>query len=115
MAKWADQYDGNVNLDAADARPGIVMYFIKQTVTIDGRVCTFSFARVNWFQFHPSRFHCGASGVTPEVWCANVFDSFGASSFLPIQRIGDKFLPAYDKLAGENVLYVLPLSKKCYL
>ena len=115
LAKWADQYDGNVKLDAADTRPGIVMYFIKQTVTIGERVCTFCFARVNWFQFHPNRFHCGASGVTPEVWCADVFDSFGASSFVPIQRIGGKFLPAYDKLAGENVLYVLPLNKKYYL
>ena len=65
MAKWADQYGGNVKLDSADARPGIVMYFIKQTVTIGDRVCTFCFARVNWFQYHPNRFHCGESGATP--------------------------------------------------
>ena len=117
LAKWADQYDGNVNLnlDAADARPGIVLYFIKQTVTIDERVCTFCFARVNWFQYHPERLHCGASGVTPEIWCANVFDSFGPSSFVPIQRICGKFLPGYEKLAQENVLYVLPLNKKYFL
>lgn len=115
LAKWADQYDGNVKLDAADARPGIVLYFIKQTVTIGERVCTSCFARVNWFQYHPKRFHCGASGVTPELWCANVFDSFGASSFVPIQRICGEFLPGYDKLARENVLYVLPLNKRYYL
>ena len=97
LAKWADRYDGNINLNASDARPGIVLYLIKQTVTVGERVCTFCLAHVNWFQYHPRRFHCGPSGAFPEVWCANVFDSFGASSFVPVQRIWGKFLAGYDK------------------
>ena len=112
LAKWADRYDGNVSLNSSDSRPGRVLYFIKQNVTIGERVCTFCFARVDWFQYHPQRFHCGTSSASPEIWCANLFDCFGASSFLPIQRISGKFLPGYDKLADENVLYVLALNKK---
>ena len=112
LAKWADRYDGNINVDAKDRRPGMLLYFLKQTLTINDRVCTFCFARVNWFQYHPNRFHCGSSDVIPEVWCANVFDSFGPSSFVPIQRMCGKFVPAYNKLHDENVLYVLPMNKK---
>ena len=112
LAKWADRYDGNVSLNSSDSRPGRVLYFIKQNVTIGERVCTFCFARVDWFQYHPQRFHCGTSSASPEIWCANLFDCFGASSFLPIQRISGKFLPGYDKLADENVLCVLALNKK---
>lgn len=116
LAKWASQFDGNIDVTTADIRPGIVRYFVKQTFTVNGRVCTFCFARVNWFQYHPSRFCCGErGGATPEVWCANVFDTFGPSAFVPIQRISGKFLPAYDKLANETVLYVMPLNRKCYL
>jgi hypothetical protein len=40
LAKWADRYDGNINLNASDARPGIVLYLIKQTVSV--------FARFAW-------------------------------------------------------------------
>ena len=115
VAKWADQYGGNISHDNAELRPGAVLYYIKQTVTIGEHVGTFCFARVQWFQYHPHRFHCGTSGVVPEVWCANLFDCFGASAFLPIQRISGKFLPGYDKVAGENVLFVVPLNKKYYL
>jgi hypothetical protein len=117
LAKWADRYDGNVDIDSPDARPGVVHYFVKQTINVNDRVCAFCFARVSWFQYHPRRFDCGLSGVrvSPEVWCANLFDCFGASSFVPVQRISGKFLPGYDTLAGENVLYVLPLSKQHYL
>ncbi|CAB4011940.1 Hypothetical predicted protein [Paramuricea clavata] len=115
LAKWADHYGGNVNLDATDARPGVVLYYVKQNVTIDDQVYMFCFARVQWFQYHPHRFHCGMTDVVPEIWCANLFDCFGASSFVPIQRIRGKFLPAYDKVASENVLFVLPLNRKYHL
>ena len=115
LAKWADQHGGNVNRDATDLRPGIVLYYVKQTLTIGDRVSTFCFARVQGFQHHPDRFFCGTSGVVPELWCANLFDCFGASTFVPIQRISGKFLPAYDKVNGENVLFVLPLNKKYFL
>lgn len=116
LAKWADRFDGNINIEAiADLRPAVVLYFVKQTVHVGLRKCTFCFARVNWFQYHPNRFLCGPSGVTPEVWCANLFDSFGPASFLPVQRVHGKFVAGYDTVNGENVLFVLPLAKKQYV
>ena len=115
LAKWADRNDGKVNTDSSDARPGLIHYFAKQTIKVDDRLCTFCFARVSWFQYHPRRFYCGSSGISPEVWCANLFDCFGASSFVPVQRILGRFLPSYDLLADETVLYVLPLSRNRYL
>lgn len=110
LAKWADRFDGNVNMQATDLRPGTIFHFVKQTICIGLRKYTFCFARVNWFQYNPSRFICGPSEVTPKVWCANLFDSFGPSSFLPVQRIFGKFVAGYDTLNRENVLFVLPLA-----
>ena len=61
LAKWADRYDGNVNNDSSDARPGVVHYYVKQTINVNDRVCKFCFARVSWFQYHPRRFDCFVS------------------------------------------------------
>lgn len=55
---------------------------------------------------------CGAGDQFPEVWCANQFDSFGAASFIPVQRIMGKFVPGYDNIDGEKVMFVMPLAKK---
>ena len=106
LAKWADRTDGNVNTDTSDAIPGIILYFAKRTIKVDDHLCTFCFARVSWFQYQPRRFYCGSSGISPEVWCANLFDCFGASAFVSVQRILGRFLPSYDLLADETVLYV---------
>lgn len=112
LAKWASRFDGEVDMGSTDLRPGVIMYFVKQSIFIDGQKYTFCFARVNWFQRHPDRFLCGPGEPFPEVWCANQYDSFGAASFLPVQRIMGKFIPAYDKVNGENVMFVMPLAKK---
>ena len=53
LAKWASQYNGNVDINTSDARPGTVLYFVKQTLSVDGNLSTFCFARVNWFQYDP--------------------------------------------------------------
>ncbi len=80
----SDRYDGNVNIDSPDARPGIVHYFVKQTINVNDR---------HPCKYHPCHFDCGLSGISPEVWCANLFDCFGVSLFVPVQRISGKFLP----------------------
>ena len=35
LAKWSDQYEGEVNRDTAELRPGVVLYYVRQTVKID--------------------------------------------------------------------------------
>jgi hypothetical protein len=73
----------------------------------------FFLARVDWFHRHPSRFLCGRGEPFPEIYCANQFESFSAaSSFLPVQRIMGKFVPGYDNVSSENLMFVMPLAKK---
>ena len=69
LARWAGRFDGLVDLELADERPGIIKYFVRQSITYDEHVHSFCFAFVRWFQYHPERFHCGTEGVVPEVWC----------------------------------------------
>ncbi len=115
LARWAGNYDGDVNVESTEERPGIVESFIKQSITYHGNVYSFSFACVRWFQHHPERFHYGNSAVIPEIWCANLFESLGPASFLPVQRISRKFVAGYSKVGDENVLFVMPLEKRVLL
>ena len=55
---------------------------------------------------------CGSRNQFPQVWCANELDSFGAASFLPVQRLMGKFVSGYDIVNGERVMFVMPLAKK---
>ncbi len=112
LARWAGRFDGMVDLESTDERPGIVEYFIRQSITYDEHVYSFCFAFVRWFQYHPERFHCGVEGVVPEVWCPSLFESLGPASFVPVQRLSRKFVAGYDNIGGENVLFVMPLERK---
>jgi hypothetical protein len=87
LAKWAGRFDGNVNLETQDERPGVIEYFMRQSISHGDKTYSFSFAYVHWFQRHPERFHCGDQGDTPEVWCSNLFESLGSASFIPVLRI----------------------------
>jgi hypothetical protein len=60
---------------------------------------------MHWFQYHPEQFRCGNDGVTPEIWCAHFVESLGASSFIPVQCLAQKFVAGYEKVK-ENVLFV---------
>lgn len=41
------------------------------------------------------------------------FETFGAGSFMPIQRVKSLFIPAYDKVDGDMAMFVLPISSVC--
>ena len=43
------------------------------------------------------------------MWCKDLFEPEGDASFIPVQRIYGKFIPALDIVAEENVLVVCPL------
>ena len=73
LAKWADRFNGNVDMESEDERPGIIDCFIGQSISYDDKVYLFCFAYVSWFQHHPERFHYGSDGVIPEIWCVNLF------------------------------------------
>lgn len=111
LAKWAGRYDGNVDLDAIDERLGMIGYFIRQSICYHGKIYLFFFSKVRWFQYHPERHHRGTDGVSPQVWCSNLFESLGTASFIPVQPMAGKFVAGFDKVGAENGLFVMPLER----
>ena len=108
LAKWC-KLGGKIDHTGSDLRPGVVDFYIRQNVKVSGQYVTCILASVRWFQAHPSRHSLGAP---VEVWCKDLFELEGDASFIPIQRIYGKFIPALDKVEGENVLVVCPVPRK---
>lgn len=108
LARWC-KLGGPVDNSGCDLRPGVVDYFMKQNVKVSGQYVPCILASVCWFQAHPSR---QLSGPPVEVWCKDLFESEGDASFIPVQRIYGKFIPALEIVDGENVLAVCPLPRK---
>ena len=107
-ARWC-KLGGTIDSSGADLRPGVVDFFMKQNVIVNGQYLSCILASVHWFQAHPSRH---ALGAPVEVWCKDLFEPEGNASFIPVQRIHGKFIPALDIVEGENVLVVCPLPRK---
>ncbi|XP_028419139.1 uncharacterized protein LOC114544841 [Dendronephthya gigantea] len=115
LARWAGRFHGGVDMEGVEERPGIIDCFVRQSISYRDKVHSFCFAHVRWFQRHPERFHYGNDGVTPEIWCSNLFESFGPASFIPVQRIARNLIPGYDKVDDETVLFVMPLERRILL
>ena len=107
-ARWC-KLGGTIDSSGADLRPGVVDFFMKQNGIVNGQYLSCILASVHWFQAHPSRH---ALGAPVEVWCKDLFEPEGNASFIPVQRIHGKFIPALDIVEGENVLVVCPLPRK---
>ena len=50
-------------------------------------------------------------GAPHEVWCKGLFELEGSASFIPVQRIYSKFIPAYDTVDREQVLVVCQIPR----
>ena len=108
LARWC-KLGGLIDTSGSDLRPGVIDYFLKQNIKLENQYVTCILAAVRWFQSHPDRHSIGAP---VEVWCKNLFELEGEATFIPIQRIHAKFVPAVDIVKGENVLVVCPLVRK---
>lgn len=108
LARWC-KLGGTIDTSGSDLRPGVIDYFMQQNVSVNGHYETCILAAVRWFQAHPSRYSLGAP---VEVWCKDLFECEGGASFIPVQRIHGKFIPAIDIFNGEHVLVVCPLARK---
>lgn len=111
LASWCGQYSGSIETDSFDLRPGVIDFFLKQTIKIDGKQESLCMAKVRWFQRHPERHRIGRPH---EIWCRNLFEMEGPCTFIPIQRIHSQFVAAYDVIDKERVLIVCPLQRKLY-
>ena len=105
LARWCKS-GGKIDDSGSDLRPGVVDFYMKQNVKVDGGYVSCILASVHWFQAHPAR---NSLGAPVEVWCKDLFEPEGDASFIPVQRIYGKFIPALDIVAEENVLVVCPL------
>ena len=108
LARWCT-LGGKIDCFGSDLRPGVIDYFMKQNIVVDGRYVQCIMAAVSWFQPHPARH---LLGVPVEVWCKDLFEMEGEATFIPVQRIHGKFIPAFDIVERERVLVVCPLPRK---
>ena len=108
LARWCT-LGGKIDCFGSDLRPGVIDYFMKQNIVVNGRYVQCIMAAVSWFQPHPARH---LLGVPVEVWCKDLFEMEGEATFIPVQRIHGKFTPAFDIVERERVLVVCPLPRK---
>ena len=88
---------------------------VRHYVTV---TCTFSnsrehdchqswtLARVSWFSPHPSRYIIGKPA---ELWCSNLFETFGMQSYVPLDHLLCRCAPGPYTVNGESLLVVVPL------
>lgn len=89
--------------------PGIVEYFLRHNLVVNGRSVVHILAKITWLAPKLElKKHCGAP---VEVWCSNNFDDSGPSIFFPIQRIRCKFVYAQGKVGNRNVIFIVPIGK----
>ena len=108
LARWCT-LGGKIDYRGTDLRPGVVDFFMKQNIVVNGKYIQCVLAAVRWFQPHPARH---LLGVPVEVWCKDLFELEGEASFIPVQRIHGKFIPVFDTVERERVLVMCPLPRK---
>ena len=112
LAYWAAN-DGAIlpaNQMPTTPNPGRVLYFIKHIISKPGQQSlTHVFAKVEWYMGTPNlKDHFGKP---VEVWNKDFYLPNEPASFIPIQRIKSKFIPAFTKLRGLDVIVVLPRDR----
>lgn len=108
LASWVST-GGRIEMNASEPRAGCVKFYMRQNVCIGGEYRCFLLAYVMWYESHPEQCYFGQP---LKVCCKDQFEQLGTASFLPVQRIKSKFVPAFQKVKGENVLVVCPISRK---
>ena len=95
----------------SNERPVNVHYYVTATVSWEHdeqSMHHWTLARVSWFFPHPQRY---VLGKPAQVWCVNMFESFGIHSYIPIDHLlcrcahGSKTISDID----ETILVVVPL------
>ena len=54
LAQWCT-LGGKIDCSGSDLRPGVIDYFLKQNIVVNGRYVQCIMAAVNWCQPHPAR------------------------------------------------------------
>lgn len=112
MAYW-NSGDGQIleEVGTGELIPGIVQTYYIHNLIVEDRSKVHIFAKVNWLTPLPDRFryHCGKP---VEVWTRDIYDVFGPSAFIPVQKIYCKYVRADGKLSEKLVSYICPLNNR---
>lgn len=108
LASWVST-GGLVDTSASEPRAGCVKFYLRQNVCVAGEYKPFLLAYVMWYQNHPDKDYFGQP---LQVCCKDLFEQLGPATFLPVQRIQSKFVPAFQRVKGEDVLVVCPMTRK---
>jgi hypothetical protein len=115
MAPWSEDIFGvpptrvpdTAGIVQASQRPVNVHCYLKANFhKPDEEIDTLFLAHVSWYFPHPSR---SVIGKPAEIWCNNMYESFGVHSFLPVQNFICRCAHGTMQLSDEEVLLVIPL------
>lgn len=108
LASWVST-GGRVDTSTSEPRAGCVKFYLRQNVCVAGEYKPYLLAYVMWYQNHPNKDYFGQP---LQVCCKDLFEQLGPATFLPVQRIQSKFGPAFQRVNGEDVHVVYPLTRK---
>ena len=106
MASWAAN-DGCIDT-SAPIRPGVVNFYIVQSVKLNGQLCQHAFALVWWYKSDGDQDYFGKPA---QVWNRCDYEACGPALFMPVQRIRQKFACCSAQLTGVEKLVVSPIPR----
>ena len=107
MASWAGT-DGQINTESFHSRPGLVLFYFKHSITIDGKGTSHVMACVKWFSKSTENIeHSPLS-----CWKAQQFEKAGPSAFMPVQRIYMKCTALELQHRGITLLVICPMPRE---
>lgn len=91
----------------ANERPVNIQYYLKATFhKPNEEIDPLFLAIVSWYFPHPGR---SVIGKPAEVWCKNMFESFGVHSFLPLHNLICRCAHGTMLVSDEQVLLAILL------
>lgn len=107
LASWHST-NGTVNLETFHLTPGIVRYFFKHTLNLEGKSIVHTFACMKWCKAVED---CYEIGNPTQIWSGKYHEG-GSSSFMPVQRIHSRY--AWAK-RDCNSIAMSPILRKVFL
>ena len=111
MASWSTNA-GQILRENFFLRPGMVLFYAKHTVHVEGHALVHCLACVKWFE-QPAVHVLSSPPVS--FWKSHAFVTGGPATFIPVQRIYCKCTALEINWNNEDVLAVCPLPRKEYI
>ena len=78
-----------------ELRPAQSNYFAKDTVNMQGNICTHLLVSLSWFKHHPLE---NLYGKPMSIWEPDLFEMAGVHSIIPVQFICCRAITLLDKV-----------------